>query len=121
MQAQQQNQPNSSQGFENPQGNPTQNSNPIQNGPGPAPQTQADPQHPPQQQPETSADSKENVSKEKDSKEREPSPLSELEKELLGKLEMKPEAPTRRNPPRKVSKKPQPVVEAAYKYVFVLL
>jgi hypothetical protein len=44
-----------------------------------------------------------------------------LEKELLGKLEMKPEAPTRRNPPRKVSKKPQPVVEAAYKYVFVLL
>ncbi len=120
MQAQQQSQPNSSQGFENPQGHPTQNGSPIPNGQGSAPQTQADPQQPPQQ-PESGADSKENAIEEKDSKEREPSPLSELEKELLGKLEMKPEAPTRRNPPRKVSKKPQPVVEAAYKYVSVLL
>lgn len=41
--------------------------------------------------------------------------LTDLEKELLGELES---APTRRNPSRKAaSKKPQPVVDEAYRYV----
>jgi hypothetical protein len=98
-------------------------SNCSQNGPVPSPQqenTSSQQSLPSDQEQNTSGDAPPDSSeKELDSKKKrkkKDTTLTDLEKELLGELDS---TSTRKNPTRKAAtKKPQPVVEAAYKYVY---